>query len=65
MRKLLSVLAVTLPLALPGILAGALFVFLFSLNDFSLVDYLNFVRPTTDRISVYPYESFTAWTKLT
>jgi iron(III) transport system permease protein len=54
---------VTLPLAAPGILVGALFVFLFSLNDFSLVDYLNFVRPTTDRISVYPYESFTAWTK--
>lgn len=55
--------SVTLPLAAPGILVGALFVFLFSLNDFSLVDYLNFVRPNADRISVYPYESFTAWTK--
>ncbi len=54
---------VTLPLASPGILVGALFTFLFALNDFSLVDYLNFVRPTADRISVYPYESFTAWTK--
>lgn len=53
----------TLPLAAPGVLAGALFVFLFALNDFSLVDYLNFVRPTSDRISVYPFESFTAWSK--
>jgi iron(III) transport system permease protein len=59
----LALKRVTLPLAAPGILAGALFVFLFALNDFSLVDYLNFVRPTADRISVYPYESFTAWTK--
>lgn len=53
---------VTLPLIAPGTLAGALFVFLFALNDFSLVDYLNWVRPTSDRISVYPYQSFVAWT---
>ena len=53
---------VTLPLIAPGTLAGALFVFLFALNDFSLVDYLNWVRPTADRISVYPYQSFVAWT---
>jgi iron(III) transport system permease protein len=59
----LALRRVTLPLAAPGILAGALFVFLFALNDFSLVDYLNFVRPTSDRISVYPFESFTAWSK--
>jgi iron(III) transport system permease protein len=61
----LALRRVTLPLAAPGILTGTLFVFLFALNDFSLVDYLNFVRPTSasDRISVYPYESFTAWTK--
>jgi len=59
----LALRRVTLPLASPGVLVGALFVFLFALNDFSLVDYLNFVRPTADRISVYPYESFTAWTK--
>jgi iron(III) transport system permease protein len=59
----LALRRVTLPLASPGVLVGALFVFLFSLNDFSLVDYLNFVRPNADRISVYPYESFTAWTK--
>jgi iron(III) transport system permease protein len=54
---------VTLPLASPGILVGSLFVFLFAMNDFSLVDYLNFVRPTSDRISVYPFEAFTAWSK--
>jgi len=59
----LALRRVTLPLASPGILVGGLFVFLFALNDFSLVDYLNFVRPNADRISVYPYESFTAWTK--
>jgi len=59
----LALRRVTLPLASPGVLVGALFVFLFALNDFSLVDYLNFVRPTGERISVYPYESFTAWTK--
>ena len=59
----LALRRVTLPLASPGVLVGGLFVFLFSLNDFSLVDYLNFVRPTGERISVYPYESFTAWTK--
>lgn len=54
---------VTLRLAAPGILAGGLFVFLFAVNDFSLVDYLNFVRPSSDRIGVYPFESFTAWAK--
>jgi iron(III) transport system permease protein len=59
----LALRRVTLPLASPGILAGGLFVFLFALNDFSLVDYLNWIRPTTDQISVYPFESFTAWSK--
>jgi iron(III) transport system permease protein len=58
-----TLLRVTLPIASPGILAGALFVFLFALNDFSLVDYLNWVRPLSDQISVYPFESFTAWSK--
>jgi iron(III) transport system permease protein len=52
---------ITLPLIAPGTLAGALFVFLFALNDFSLVDFLNWVRPTADRINVYPFRSFTAW----
>lgn len=55
--------SVTLPLALPGVLTGALFVFLFALNDFAVVDFLNWVRPTEDRISVYPFESFVAWSK--
>ncbi len=54
---------VTLPLAAPGIAAGAVFVFLFALNDFAVVDFLNWVRPTSDRISVYPYEAFVAWSK--
>ena len=55
--------SVTLPLAAPGILAGALFVFLFALNDFAVVDFLNWVRPTQDQIAVYPFESFVAWSK--
>lgn len=53
---------VTLPLIAPGTLAGALFVFVFAMNDFSLVDFLNWVRPTGDRVSVFPYQSFVAWT---
>ncbi len=44
-------------------LAGALFVFLFALNDFAVVDFLNWVRPTADRIAVYPFESFVAWSR--
>lgn len=54
---------VTLPLAAPGIVGGALFVFLFALNDFAVVDFLNWVRPTHTRIQVYPFESFTAWNR--
>jgi iron(III) transport system permease protein len=46
---------VTLPLARPGILLGALFAFVFCLNDFSVVDYLNIVRPPARQVSVYPY----------
>jgi iron(III) transport system permease protein len=58
-----TLLRVTLPLAAPTILASALFVFLFALEDFALVDFLNWVRPVGQRVGVYPYESFTAWTK--
>lgn len=58
-----SVRRVTLPLAAPTILASGLFVFLFALEDFALVDFLNWVRPVGQRVGVYPYESFTAWTK--
>jgi iron(III) transport system permease protein len=50
-----ALLGVTLPLARPGILLGALFVFVFCLNDFSVVDYLNVVRPPSRQISVYPF----------
>jgi iron(III) transport system permease protein len=47
---------VTLPLARPGILLGALFAFVFCLNDFSVVDYLNIVRPVPRQVNlVYPY----------
>lgn len=56
-----AVLGVVLPLAAPAILASGLFVFLFALNDFSLVDFLNWVRPLPQQIGVYPFESFTAW----
>ena len=58
-----ALLSVALPLARPGILAGALFVFVFALNDFAVVDFLNWVRPTDRQISVYPFESFVAWSK--
>ncbi|MCE9636922.1 MAG: ABC transporter permease subunit [Planctomycetes bacterium] len=58
-----SIRRVTLPLAAPTILASGLFVFLFALEDFALVDFLNWVRPVGQRVGVYPYESFTAWTK--
>lgn len=54
---------VTLPLAAPAVLASGLFVFLFSIEDFGLVDFLNWVRPVGQRVGVYPYESFTAWSK--
>jgi iron(III) transport system permease protein len=55
--------SVTLPLVAPTILASSLFVFLFAIEDFALVDFLNWVRPVGQRVGVYPYESFTAWTK--
>ena len=46
---------VTLPLARPGIVLGALFAFVFCLNDFSVIDYLNIVRPVDRQVMVYPY----------
>ena len=46
---------VTLPLARPGIVLGALFAFVFCLNDFGVVDYLNVVRTASKQISVYPF----------
>lgn len=50
-----ALLRVTLPLARPGILLGTLFAFVFCLNDFSVVDYLNIVRPPSRQVSVYPF----------
>jgi len=52
---------VTLPLAAPGILAGALFVFLFSISDFSVVDYLSTIFPVKDRVSAYTFEAFSTF----
>ena len=52
---------VTLPLVMPSALAASAFVFLFALHDFSLVDFLNWVRPLPQQISVYPFASFGAW----
>lgn len=46
---------VTLPLARPGILLGVLFAFVFCLNDFSVVDYLNVVRTPAKQVSVLPF----------
>ncbi|MBI4882070.1 MAG: iron ABC transporter permease [Planctomycetes bacterium] len=43
-----SFLAVTLRLALPAILAGTLFVFVFAFSDFSIPDFLSFAA-TSDR----------------
>ena len=54
-------LRVTLPLAAPGILAGALFVFLFSISDFSVVDYLSTIFPVKDRVNAYTFEAFSAF----
>jgi iron(III) transport system permease protein len=50
-----ALLRVTLPLARPGILLGALFAFVFCLNDFSVLDYLNIVRPPARQVIAYPY----------
>ena len=54
---------VTLRLSVPAILAGALFVFLFALADFSVVDYLSTVAPVKDSVRAYPFEAFSAWGK--
>lgn len=52
---------VTLRLAWPSILAGALFAFLFAIADFSVVDYLSTVAPVKKSVRAYPFEAFTAW----
>jgi iron(III) transport system permease protein len=54
-------LRVTLPLAAPGILAGMLFVFLFSISDFSVVDYLSTIFPVRERVNAYTFEAFSAF----
>jgi iron(III) transport system permease protein len=46
---------VTLPLARPGILLGALFAFVFCLNDFAVVDFLNLARPVSRQVQVFPF----------
>jgi iron(III) transport system permease protein len=54
-------LRITLPLAAPSVLAGALFVFLFTIADFSVVDYLSTVLPVKERVATYPFTAFSAW----
>jgi len=54
-------LRITVPLAAPAILAGALFVFLFSIADFSVVDYLSTIFPPKERVNAYTFEAFSAW----
>ncbi len=46
---------VTLPLALPGAALGAMFVFVFALNDFAVVDYLNLAAPPRSQVPALPY----------
>ncbi len=54
-------LRVTLPLALPSMLAGGLFVFLFSIADFSVIDYLSTMVPVKERVGSYSFEAFFLW----
>jgi len=49
---------VTLRLSMPAILAGALFVFLFSIADFSVTDYVSIVANTEGTVQAYPFEAF-------
>jgi iron(III) transport system permease protein len=55
-------LRVTLPLALPSILAGELFVFILSIGDFGIPDFLSFA--STESYQVYPLEIFHRWSVL-
>jgi iron(III) transport system permease protein len=43
---------------MPAILAGALFVFLFSIADFSVTDYVSIVSDTEGTVRAYPFEAF-------
>jgi iron(III) transport system permease protein len=58
---------VVFPLALPGILAGSMFVFLFTICDFTVVDYLNtyICNPLFGgdygNFRVYPVAAFSKW----
>ena len=56
-----SFFRITLPLSLPAILAGGLFTFLFTLADFSVVDYLSTMAPVEDIVSAYSFKAFSAW----
>jgi len=49
---------VTLRLSAPAIFAGALFVFLFSIADFSVTDYVSIVADTEGTVRAYPFEAF-------
>jgi iron(III) transport system permease protein len=49
---------VTLRLSAPAICAGALFVFLFSIADFSVTDYVSIIADTKGTVRAYPFEAF-------
>lgn len=55
-------LHVELPLALPSILSGALFVFVFAITDFAVVDYLSFTA--SEPFVVLASEVFQRWARL-
>lgn len=49
---------VTLPMALPSILAGGLLVFAFAVSDFSIPDFLSFAAPADRRYQVFATEIY-------
>ncbi len=53
-----SVLRADLPLVLPAALCGACLAFVFTVNDFSVPDYVSWVGP---KFNVYADEVFAAW----
>ncbi len=57
-----SFFRVTLRLALPSILAGELFVFILSIGDFGIPDFLSFT--STKTFQVYTLEIFNRWSVL-
>ena len=57
-----ALLGVELPLALPSILSGMLFVFVFAVTDFGVPDFLSF--NVAEPFTVLAMEIFTKWSRL-